>query len=175
MGILVVGSEKNFSDLQARLFGERVPAAALRRAHSALIAANPHAQLGALTPGTVLTIPDVPELPDRGALSLDSSVRDGLTRVARELTDDLAALRDEAKRQARDARGEHKRTLAAFDDARVRRAADGDEELRVSLDAARDAIEQEAAGLDDRLRDLGQAADEWSKEIEQLLELAGPA
>ena len=175
MRILVVGNEKNFSDLQARLFGERVPAAVLRRAHSALIAANPHAQLGALAPGTVLTIPDVPELPDRGALSLDTSVRDGLTRVARELTDELAALRKEAKGQTREAHAEHKQTLAAFDDDHVQRAAHGDQELAAALDAARGAIEQEAAGLDDRLRSLAEAADEWSQEIEQLLELAGPA
>lgn len=174
MGILVVGSEKNFSDLQARLFGERVPAAVVRRAHAALIAANPHAQLGALAPGTVLTIPDVPELPDRGALSLDSSVRDGLTSVARELTDSLAALRDEAEGLTRQAHDDHKRTLAAFDDKAVQTAAKRDQELGAALDTSRAAIEQEAAGLDERLRRLAQATDEWSAEIAELLTLAGP-
>lgn len=114
-------------------------------------------------------------LPDRGALSLDPGVRDRLTRVARELTDELAALREEANGQTRPAHAEHKRTLAAFDDDNVRRAADGDQELAAALDAARGAIEQEDAGLDDRLRSLAEATDEWSKEIEQLLELAGPA
>jgi hypothetical protein len=173
MGILVVGSEKNFSDLQARLFEKRVPAAVLRRANAALVAANPHANLGALLPGTVLTIPDVPELPDRGALSLDSSVGDGLARVAGEMTDSLVALRGEAEGLTEQAHAEHKRTLAAFDDKLVRRAAEADQELGAAIEAARNAIEQEAAGLDDRLRSLAAATDEWSAEIKELLSLAG--
>jgi vacuolar-type H+-ATPase subunit H len=175
MGILVVGNEKNFTALRDRLFTDRVPAAAvLRRANAALAAANPHADLGALVPGTVLTIPDVPELPDRGALSLDSSVHDGLTSLARELTSSLVAMRDEADGLIKEARVEHKQTIAAFDDDLVRRAADGDQELHAAIEAARSAIEQEEAGARDRLERLAQAADEWSKEIDELLTLAGP-
>lgn len=173
MGSLVVGSEKNFGDLHARLFEGRVAAAVLRRASDALARANPHVDLDALAPGTILTIPDVAEIPDRGALSLDDSVRDGVAGIANELTSSLAGLRDDAERLEHEARTERKQTLAAFDDDLVRRAADGNQDLAAALDAARAAIEREDAEADDRLAGLAQSIDGWSAEIETLHKLAG--
>jgi hypothetical protein len=173
MGILVVGNEKNFRDLRPRLFTGRVPAAALQRANAALAGANPHVDLGALQPGTVLTIPDVPEILDRGPLLLDASVQDRIAAVADELTSSLAAMRDEAKGQVRQARAEHKQTLAAFDDDLVRRAASGNPDLAAALDAARAAIEQDDADAAARLKGLSQSVDGWTAEIETLRKLAG--
>lgn len=173
MAVLVVGSEKDLSALQARLFTGRVSRARLQRAKAALAAANPHANLAKLEPGTVLTIPDIPEIPDRGALSLDDSVRGGVDGIAQELTDNLAGLLGEAKAQTRQARAERRETLAAFDDPLVRRAAKGNQDLAAALDAARTAIERDEADSEGRLKGVARSVDAWSAEIEELRKLAG--
>jgi len=173
MAVLVVGSEKNLSDLQARLFTGRASGARLQRAKAALAAANPHADLGKLKPGTVLTIPDVPEIPDRGALSLDDSVRGGVDGIATELTNSLAGLLGEAKAQTKQERAGRKETLAAFDDPLVRRAAKGNQDLAAALEAARAAIERDEADAEGRLDGVARSVDAWTAEIEELRKLAG--
>jgi hypothetical protein len=173
MAVLVVGKEKSFSDLRARLLPGRRSAAALARAKAALVAANPHANLEALVPGTVLTVPDVPDIPDRGELSLDGGVRDDLASVADELMSGLAAMRGDAEALTRQERVDFKRTIGAFDDDLVRRAAAGDQDLAAALDAARAAVEQRQSESDARLELIAVAADEWTAEIKALLELAG--
>jgi hypothetical protein len=173
MAVLIVGSEKTFTDLRERLFTGRVSSANLQRAKAAIAAANPHADLGKLAPGTVLTIPDIPEIPDRGALSLDASVRDGVDSIAAQLTDGLAELFGDAKEQSRQSRAERKETLAAFDDPLVRRAAKGNQDLAAALQAAREALERDEAEAVVRLEGLAQSIDSWSAEIETLRKLAG--
>ncbi len=173
MAVLVVGNEKNLTELRPRLFTGRVPAAALQRANAALVAANPHVDLAALVPGTVLTIPDVPEIPDRGALSLDPSVHGGVDAIAKELQRNLAAMLDEAEGVIRQERVEHKQTIAAFDDDLVHRAAEDNQDLAAALEAARDAIERAEAEASARLNGVRQAIERWNGEIETLRKLAG--
>jgi hypothetical protein len=173
MAVLVVGNEKDLSELQARLFSGRVSGARLQRAQAALAAANPHADLAKLKPGTVLTIPDIPEIPDRGALSLDDSVAGGIDAIATELANSLADLLGEAKAQNRQERAERKETLAAFDDPLVRRAAKGNQDLAAALDAARAAIERDEADADGVLDGVAKSVDAWTAEIEELRKLAG--
>ncbi len=71
MATLVVGSEKNLKDLRPRLFDGKVTAAVAKRAGAAIADANPHVDIDALMPGTVLAIPDLPELVPGPALADD--------------------------------------------------------------------------------------------------------
>ncbi len=173
MGVLVVGSENNFSELRSRLFDGRVSTAVARRASKALAEANPHVDLSSLVPGTVLTIPDVPEIPARAELSLDDSVRDGVAGIATALTGTLVALRDEAALLEREARAERERTAEGLGDEAVKRAAAGDQDLAAALDAAARGLEDEEGATEGRRAGLEAAIEEFSGEIEALRKLAG--
>ena len=73
MPVLIVGKEKNFAALRPRLFSGPISTAAAREVSEAIAAANPDADLSALQPGTILTVPDSPHLSVRGDVSLDDT------------------------------------------------------------------------------------------------------
>src|SRR5262245_52883912 len=74
MSVIIVGAEKNFAALRPRLFSGSVSTKAAGEVSAAIQEASPHADLKALTPGTVLTIPDdLPHVAVVGDLSFDAT------------------------------------------------------------------------------------------------------
>src|SRR5215831_9405815 len=116
MPVIVVGTEKTFAELAPRLLRGEVSTAASRDVADAMAAANPHVDLEALTPGTVLTVPDVPHVSVVGDVSLDTNSTQVIAAVIDSGEATLEALTAASARLALGAAAERKqlaRSLAA--------------------------------------------------------------
>lgn len=168
MPILVVGAERNFAALRSRLFSGRVSSAAARRVADALRAANPHVDLDALRPGTVLTVPDLPEVSVERELSLDELSRQGveaLFEAASGILDNLAAT---AQGLEREAAAERKRLIKSLQAREVKAAAAEDRVLASDIEATRGAVEEEEARAKESAAALKRAHAEWKTELDAL-------
>src|SRR5262245_43661987 len=114
MPVLIVGSEKNVAALKSRLFKGRVSTAAVQEVTDAIAAANPNTDLKALTPGTILTVPDSPHLAVSGDISLDDSTKELIDAVAEAGSDTLDDLVTTAKAAERNAAAERKLLTATL-------------------------------------------------------------
>jgi hypothetical protein len=169
MPVLVVGTEKNFAALRRRLFAGRVSTTVAGRVGEAIREANPHADLDALEPGTILTVPDVSGIRLReGELSFDESatgaVEQGKATVTQSLDELTAAARS---REAEDA-AERKRLERSLRRSEVVEAARRDDALAADLESAKRAVEEDDAVAKGRAAALRQAREEWLTELEAL-------
>lgn len=168
MPIVVIGSEKNFEALRPRLYAGRVSAKAARELAAAIRAANPHADLDRLEPGTVLTIPDAPNLKVRGELSLGETLEnaiEGLSEVGKNALEHVAAT---AKTREAEAAEERKQLTKALESKELEAAASKDEALAADLDAVREGVAEEEERAGKRAAALEQAKAEWTKELDAL-------
>jgi hypothetical protein len=166
MPILVVGTETNLEGLHSRLFATKPSGAAAKRVAEAMRAANPGVDLDALRPGTVLTVPDLPEVALRGDLSLDSGTRDAADAILANAKEMLGGLVDMADRVRRDATVERRRVAKTMDGREVQAAAAEDKDLAADLDETRKAMDEEEAGAKARAASLKKAQDSWTKELD---------
>jgi hypothetical protein len=173
MPVIIVGSEKNFTELRSRLFGGRVSKATLQEVTEAVAAANPHADLSALKPGTVLTIPDSPHLAVGGDISLDDSTKELIDAVAQsgsETLDDLVAT---AKAADREVAAERKQLIATLARPDLDAVAKKDTALADDLKAVKKAVDDDEAEAKDRAAALQEASSSWKDELKSLQELLG--
>jgi hypothetical protein len=171
MPVIVVGNEKNFAALRSRLFAGKPTPAAIRAATDAITAANPHADLASLKPGTVLTIPDVPNLRVRTDVSLDAPTKElaaGLVRGAEELLDELVAA---AKADEESAAGQRKQLGRSLSATELASAARKDRTLGARLKATRNALAQEQDQAGTRATALDEARARWTEELKALAKL----
>ncbi|MGH2654514.1 MAG: hypothetical protein ACRDHV_09230 [Actinomycetota bacterium] len=168
MPILVVGLEKNFAALRSRLFSGRVSTAAARRVADAIREANPHVDLDRLAPGTVLNVPDLPEISVDRELSLDELSERAVEALFRAATDVLEELAGAADALHREEASERKRLLKALEGREVRAAADQDGSLAADLDDVGVAVEEEEARAKQSSAALKRAREEWTAELEAL-------
>jgi hypothetical protein len=166
MPILVVGTESNLEGLHGRLFSGKVSGATAKRVAEAMRIANPGVDLDALRPGTVLTVPDLPEVALRGDISLDSGTKDAADAILANAKEMLAALVDTADRLRRDATVERRRVGKAMDGREVQAAAAEDKDLAADLDETRRAMDEEEAAAKERAASLKKAQDSWTKELD---------
>lgn len=167
MATLVVGSETNLKDLRPRLFAGKATAAVAKRTGAAIAEANPHVDIDALTPGTVLEIPDLPDVTVGPVLAGDP-LHSGTATVDTELRASLAALRKEAAVVERSARAQRKAASAALDDPQVAELAKENPELASNIEAARIALKDADGAAKDRAAALEAAIAEWTAELDAL-------
>ena len=169
MSVIVVGAEKNFAALRPRLLTGSVSSKTAGEISAAIQAANPHADLKALAPGTVLTIPDdLPHVSVHGNLSIDniskttvtSIVTDGDTTITQLTTSGLAA--------AQAAATARKALAKSLGGAQLAAAASQDKAVAASIQAAQDALAAADAAAQARQAALTQAQTEWSAELAAL-------
>jgi hypothetical protein len=164
--VIIVGAEKDFAALRPRLFGRSVSSKAAGEVSAAIQAANPHADLKALQPGTVLVVPDeLPHIEVRGDLSLDDSSKQavaGLVTAGNTVLSHLTSSVQSRAAEAADARKQLAKTLAG---KQLADAADKDAALAASLKAAQDAIAAGDAEAQARADALAAAEAEWSAEL----------
>lgn len=174
MPVLVVGSEKSFKDLRERLFvGGSVSSAAAKRVRDALIDANPHVDLARLTPGLVLTLPDMPEIHAAEDLSLGGIVQTSLDDVARELDHMVSGTASALEAADREERKAIDSALRALDDDTIRRDAAAQPEAERALEQAADGLKRAGDALEERAALRGAGVEEWRAEIKQLRALVG--
>ena len=169
MPVLVVGSEKSFKDLRERLFAaQSVTNATAKRVRDALVEANPHVDLARLRPGTVLTVPDLPEIHAVEQLSLGDVVQASLDDVARSLTDLVSGAAGGLERADDSERAAIEEALRAIDDDTVRRAAASRPEAEGALEQAREGLERAGGALEERAALRGENVAAWRAEIKAL-------
>ena len=173
MPVIIVGTEKNFTELRSRLFTGRVSSAKLQEVTDAVAEANPNVDLKALKPGTVLTIPDSPHLSVSGDISLDESTKELIDAVAQTGSDALDDLVATAKAADRDAAAERKQVVAALARPELDAAASKDTTLGDDLKAVKKAVDDDEALSKDRTAGLQEATASWKAELESLKGLLG--
>jgi hypothetical protein len=169
MPVIVVGAEKNFAALRRRLFSGSVSTKAAGEVSAAIQAANPHADLKALRPGTVLTIPDdLPHVAVGGDLSVDPTTRQVAVRIVTAGTTTLTELTSAVQSGAKDTAAARRRLAKTLSGQELTDAAAKDKAIAASLAAAQEALAAADAGAQARADALAQAQSEWNAELEAL-------
>ena len=176
MAVIIVGNEKNFAALRSRLFSGRVSTAVVRDVTEAIAAANPHVDLGALTPGTVLTIPDLPKVNVSGNLSLDDTTKQALARIADEAAGTLEQLVATSHGVDRDDASERNALSSVFSGTQINTnviGRVGDKDLVTDIKALRKSVADEEKAAQARAAALEQASSGWSADLKTLQGLLG--
>jgi hypothetical protein len=173
MPVIIVGTEKNFAALRTRLFSGRVSSARLQEVTDAVAEANPHADLSALKPGTILTIPDSPHLSVSGDISLDDSTKELVDAVANAGSQALEDLVAAARVADRNAAVERKQLVATLARPELAEVAKKDQALSEDLKAVRKAVDDNEAQAKKRTAGLQEATTSWKSELESLKVLLG--
>ena len=169
MPVIIVGAEKNFAALRPRVFSGKVSNEAVREVTDAVAAANPHADLKALEPGTVLTIPDHPRVSTRGDLSLDDSttkqVLEGISNAGANALEQLTAT---ARKTESTAAAERKRLAKVLEAKELDSAGRKDKALAADLKTAAEGIAAEEDAAKQRTAALDEARTAWNAELKKL-------
>jgi hypothetical protein len=171
MAVIVVGTEKNFAALRPRLFSGKVSTAAVKETTEALAAANPHVDLEALQPGTILTVPDLPHVSVKGDVSdvsLDDSTKQLLEGLANAGASALEGLIATARKTESAAAAERKQLGATLSSKELDAAARKDKTLAPELKAAQDAVDLDEKQAKERADALDAARADWNKELKAL-------
>lgn len=169
MPVLVVGTERNFAALRSRLFEGRVSTAVARRVEDAVRVANPGVDLDQLRPGTVLSVPDLPELRlGENDLALDEGTKALVAGLHAAATAALDGLVVEAGRLEEEGAAERKELARAMQARPVQDAASKDADLAADLEAARKAVAEEEAAAKGRPADLAKARAAWENDLDAL-------
>ena len=171
MPVIIVGTEKNFTALRSRIFSGRVPTAAAKEVSEAIAAANPHANLDKLEPGTVLTVPDLPHVKVSGDLSLDDTTKQVLAGIAQAGADALDDIVAAAKGAERDAAAERKQLTAILSSNDMNAAMGRNKDLADDVKAVQKAVADEEKAAKDRTAALQDASTTWSAELKTLQSL----
>lgn len=171
MAVLVIGSEKNFAGLRARVVTGTVSGAAAKRIADAFRRANPGVDFDKLRPGTVLTVPDLAELGTRGDLSLDDGVAQAADAALADATEILDGLVETATKLRKEAAAERRQVAKAMDGREVREAAERIPGLGEDVEAARRALEEDEAADKERAAALKKAQARWAQELTAFREM----
>jgi hypothetical protein len=173
MAVIVVGTEKNFAALRPRLITGRVSTQVVSEISAAVRAANPHANLDKLEPGTVLTVPDdLPHVSVEREVSLDDTTREaieGLTNEGASILDELVAA---ATAREGEGTAERRALAKALTGKEVEEAARKDKALGADVGAVQQEVEDEEARAKQRVAALKQAQADWKTELTALKALA---
>ena len=161
MPVIIVGAEKNFAALRRRVFSGKVSNEAVREVTDAVAAANPHADLKALEPGTVLTIPDHPRVSTRGDLSLDDS-------TTKQVLEGISNAGANAHKTESTAAAERKRFAKVLEAKELDSAGRKDKLLAADLKTAAEGIAGEEDAAKQRAAALDEARTAWNAELKKL-------
>jgi hypothetical protein len=168
MAVLVVGNEKNLAGIRARLVSGRVSRAAAKRIADGFRHANPGVNFDALQPGTVLSVPSLPELSGHADLSLDAATGQAADAVVANASEILGTLGESAARLAKEARAERRAVAKAIERDEVRAAIERIRGLGDDVEAVSRAIDQADVEAKDRATAVKAAVTQWARDLEEL-------
>jgi hypothetical protein len=170
--VIVVGEEKTFAALRPRLFaGAKLSPAAAREATEAIAAANPHANLEKLEPGTVLTVPDdVPKL-SLGTDAIEPPAGAAVAGLASSGRSTLEIVAASAKALEKQAVADRKALAKTLEATELDAAARKDKSLRAALAAASEAMAAEDEASKGRAAALDAARKAWAADLDALSKL----
>jgi hypothetical protein len=168
MRVYVVKSETSADDVRRRLLKPGATAARAKALDDSLRAANPHVDLGDLRPGTVLVVPDHPDLADDDAeTTVTGGAALGVDLLAAALPRVAAGVERgaEASRQ----RGEELRT--ALRTTEVRRATESDDRLRAEVERLGEVVAEEQRRADAWAEAVREQSAQWQAALANLKQL----
>jgi hypothetical protein len=169
MPVIVVGTEKNFAALRSRLFTRSVSSKTAGEVSAALQEANPHADLKALAPGTVLFVPDdLPRVSVSGDLSLSGGATSGAADVLAAAEAAAEELVPAVKGRVRASAAARKQLTATLSRDEVAAAAKRDKAIAAALDAAEQALTAAEAADKESAVAVGQTQSAWAAELDAL-------
>jgi hypothetical protein len=171
MPVIIVGAEKNLAALRSRLFSGKVSNTAVREVSDAIRTANPHVDLEALHPGTVLTVPDLPKVAVRGDVSFDATSKQAVEAILETVATTLEQLTAAARTREVADTTERKLVAKALSAKELDAAARQDKTVAAALETTQQALAAEEAKAKDRAAGLDQARAEWTGELEALKKL----
>jgi len=168
MRVFVVKNETSADDVRRRLLKPGVSAARAKTLEDGVRAANPHVDLDALRPGTVLIVPDHPDLaPDESG----STTLGGAGMSVDQLTAALPRVAAVVERGAEAARRRGEELRRALDTREVRRAAESDDRLRAEVDRLADVVEDEQRRAEAWAAAVRAQSDRWQAALNNLKQL----
>src|SRR4051794_38914272 len=171
MPVIVVGAEKNFAALRPRLFAGKVSNTTVHEVTAAIAAANPHADLTALQPGTVLTVPDLPKVSVRGDMSLDETSRQalgGILETAGTMLDQLART---ARTREAERTSERKQLTKTLESKALDPADRRDKAVAAAIKATEEGLAAEESLAKEQASAVDAARAAWGEELESLKKL----
>ena len=173
MAMMIVGSEKNLSQLKPRLFTGRVSRASLAKVNAAVVAANPTVDVTRLKPGMVLTIPDVPDVKMEADLSVDDITRKSIEQVSQQFDAALETAAGASVAALKRSKAERAKISKVIGSAQVTRATRSNKELASEVKATKAAL----AAQDelDKAQSIStkNALRQWAKDLDNLRSLIG--
>jgi hypothetical protein len=173
MPIVIVGEERSFSQLRPRLFAGSVSRTAYRRVSEAVIAANPHIDMSRLEPGTVLTIPDLPEVKLRENLSTDEITKRMVEEVHDAFRKSMDTAQEQSAARAKADKADRTKVMAALKDPGVAKARRTDKRLAGDIEVVAAALDEEEERAKEGTAVLKKAVESWSADLDSLRELLG--
>lgn len=171
MPVLIVGKEKNLAQLRSRLIEGRLSREANERLTAAIRDANPHVDLKRLKPGTVLTIPKLPEVRLRPKIDVLSDPGAPAESIVGELVAALGEMERVGAEQGKTARAQRValgRTLKLKAlDSRAKR----DKVLKQNIAAANESLSARQEAAKQAEADLKAATSTWADGLARLQDL----
>jgi len=169
MPVIVVGTEKNFAALRSRLFTRSVSSKVAGEVSAALQAANPHADLKTLAPGTVLFVPDdLPHVSVTGDLSLSGGATSGAADVLAAAEAAAEELVTAVKGRVRASAAARKQLTAAISRDQIAAATKRDKAIAAAVDATEEALREAEAADKESAVAVGETQSAWAAELEAL-------
>lgn len=163
---LIVGTEKNLSQLESRLFRRGLSRASLRAALTALKKANPQVNMDLLKPGMVLTIPDRSEFNQIEDVSMDDVASVGaIANLFAEVLEEAGA---KSAAILKESKAEQSRLSKLLRSKEVTHAAKDDPELAAEVEATQVAIEAQAQLDKTNGAATKKAIRQWTKDLDEV-------
>ena len=164
MAITTFRGEKNLGDLSSKLCVRLTPKQK-EKVEAALLKANPQlGEIGTLRAGTILHVPDLPELRSKTRRALESPEQ----QVIDQLREDLGAYDKHLAARSETAQAEVAATAALLKDKNLLRAIGNDAALKQLLGEIGKSNGERKQKLVDRQKALGMALEQLQKELQSL-------
>jgi len=172
MPVMVVGREGTLEELDRRLFRTGVSDAAVKRLRAAIRAENPDVDFANLRPGTVIRLPNAPELRARDDLSFDENIAEAVGATRDQLTSELKDLAVTVRGRQRDAAAARKTARSLLGSREVRAAAAQDAGVARAVESVESALTSEDEADSQRQETARAAVSQWADGLAALDRLA---
>lgn len=163
---LIVGAEKNLTQLQPRLFRGGMSKEATAAARKALQDANPQLDLDRLKPGVVINVPDEHDFRVQGDAKFDEVTTVGaITELFAEALEETSAT---STRLLKDAKAGRTRVSRLLRSKTVAKAAKEDPKLAIEIERVQAAVAAQEALDKARGASAKKAFRQWAKDLDEV-------
>jgi hypothetical protein len=167
--LFVITHQADATAISQSLLSGRVGAAKREAVIAAIRRANPTIDLDTVQPGTIIVIPDLPDVNDVGDDPVAGAVDDLLTRTS----DAVQQLRDAADSAEQHRRADADDVRALLDSAEVEQQSAHRPELTANVESVRAELDTDDAAAEAGRAEFERASQSWLRDLEVLRKLTG--